>query len=245
VRFSPSSTRSIFTSATSEASATGSAALGATEGERNRLVATMETKPQERDRRLELRVDDVPRWAAAVSAPLRVAPPSPTAKLGELEAVAGVMLGNLDTIVSLLAGGSLEASAVLPENQKPPRLQAVVAIRNATVLRAPRIVQLLALKSGRELQTRPLLREFSIQGLALHDGLIEVTGVKLDGTGLIDRLRINKGSYALDGEVIAVDGTYFGIGFEVDGTRRDPQVWLKDNLLIRAIGTSSELDFGE
>jgi hypothetical protein len=221
------------------------ASLVATEGERNRLVATLETKPQERSRRLELRVDDVPRWAAAVSAPLRVAPPSPTAKLGELEAVVGVMLGNLDTIVTLLAGGSLEVSAVLPENQNPPRLQAVLAIRNATMLRAPRIVQLLALKSRQEIQKSPLVREFSIQNLSLHDGIVEVAGVKIEGSGLIDRLKIKKGSYALDGETILVDLTYFGIGFDVDGTRRDPQVWFKNNLLIRAIGTESNLDFGE
>ena len=222
-----------------------SASLNATEGERNRLRATLETKPKGRDRLLELRVDDVPRWAAAAAAPLRVAPPSTAEKLGEIEAVVGVMLGNLNTIVSLLAGGSLEVSAVLPENQRPPRIQAVVAVRNATVLRAPRIVQLLALKSGRELERRPLLREFSVQSFSLHDGLVEVAGVKLDGTGLIDRLKIGKGTYTLEGEVVAVDGTYFGIGFEVDGTRSDPQVWLKDNFVIRAIGTTSELDFGE
>ena len=219
--------------------------LSAVEGERNRLLATLETKPESRDRLLELMVDDVPRWAAAAAAPLRAPQPPPKPGLGEFEAVLGVALGNLDTITGLLAGGSLEASAVLPENQKPPRLQAVVAVRNATVLRAPRIVQMLALKSGRQLERRPLLREFSVQSLALRDGLVEVAGVKLDGTGLIDRLKIGKGSYALDGGAIVVDGTYFGIGFEVDGTRAKPDVWLKDNLLIRAIGQSSELDFGE
>ena len=223
-----------------------SASLNAAEGASNRLLVALTTKPDGGDRSVELRVDDVPRWAAAASAPLRVAPPAPTAKLGELEAVAGVMLGNLDTIVSLLAGGSLEVSAVVPKDQKPPRLQAVVAIRNATVLRAPRIVQLLALKSGREIQKSPLVREFSIQSLSLHDGIVEVAGVKIEGSGLIDRLKINKGSYALDGETITVDLTYFGIGFDVDGTRRDPQVWFKNNnLLIRAIGTESNLDFGE
>jgi len=30
----------------------------------------------------------------------------------------------------------------------------------------------------------------------------------------------------------------------VTGPRTDPQVYLKDNLIIRAIGTQSDLDFG-
>ena len=223
-----------------------SARLVMTEGERNRLRASMETKPQSRERLLELRVDDVARWAAAAAAPLRVARPSPAAKPGEVEAALGAMQKNLDSIVSLLAGGSLEVSAVLPGNQTPPRLQAAVAVRNATVLRAPRIVQLLALKSGRELERRPLLREFSVRSVSLHDGLVEVAGVKLDGTGLIDRIQIEKGIYALDSEEIMGDGKYFGIGFEVDGTRSNPQVWLSsNNILIRAVGTESDLDFGD
>ena len=61
--------------------------------------------------------------------------------------------------------------------------------------------------------------------------------------GLIDRVKLNSFRYAFAGEKLAVDGDYFGVGFEVVGTRADPQVFLKENAVIRAIGQKNEFDF--
>lgn len=46
-------------------------------------------------------------------------------------------------------------------------------------------------------------------------------------------------------EALHLDGQYSGVGFEVLGTRAEPQVFLKDNLFIRASGSQQEFAFGD
>ena len=114
------------------------------------------------------------------------------------------------------------------------------------MLRPPRVVQLLALKSGKAFQASPFIEEFSIGRITLSQALLRVSGIALVGSGLVDRLKVTSASYGLADEHLKVDGEYFGVGFEVVGTRADPQIFLKDsNKFIRAIGTRNEFDFDE
>ncbi len=212
------------------------ASFTANESEGNRFTATLRPAPSGTDRLVEVHADDVPRWAGALAAPFR-ARPAP--------ADYAPMVANLETVAGLLAGGSLRAEATLPADQNTPRVDASLVVRDATLVRFPRVIQLLALKSGKQLQQRPLVRELAIGRVSLIGQRVEIGGVALDGTGLIDNLKLATGSYVLDSEALTLDGSYFGIGFEVEGTRSRPDIYLKDNFVIRAIGTTSELDFGE
>lgn len=214
------------------------ATLRAMEGDANRFSATVDVAAAGGATSLDVRIDDVPHWASALATPLRARPVPPEI---------APCLGYLDTVIGMIAGGSLDAKASVPPavDGRPGRLEGSLAVRDATLVRLPRVVALLALKSGKELQQRPLVRRLSIERVSLDGPLLGISGVTLQGTGLVDRLTVNKGSYSLADEKITLDGSYFGIGFEVDGTRAKPEVWLKDNLVIKAIGQKSELDFGK
>ncbi len=116
-------------------------------------------------------------------------------------------------------------------------------IENATMLRAPYILQVLALRSGKKLEKDPLIRRLAIGEWTLDPTSITLKAFALDGSGLIDRVKLNSVAYARTDEKIKVDGDYFGVGFEVVGTRSDPQVFLKENKLIKTIGQRNEFDF--
>ena len=105
---------------------------------------------------------------------------------------------------------------------------------------------MLALKSGNSFQKSPFIEEFSIGQITLSKTLVRVSAISLLGSGLVDRLKVTSASYGLADERLKMDGEYFGVGFEVVGTRADPQIFLKDsNKLIRAIGVRNEFDFDE
>jgi len=103
------------------------------------------------------------------------------------------------------------------------------------MVRAPRLLQLLALRSGKSLEQKPLIRKLSVGEWSLDSDGLAVKTFTLDGSGLIDRLKLRSINYAFAGEKLAVDGDYFGIGFEVVGTRTDPQVFLKETGLLKAV----------
>ena len=101
-----------------------------------------------------------------------------------------------------------------------------------------------ALKSGKSLQASPLIEQFSIGKITINDDQLRVEEIVVNGSGLINNLKVRSADYGLSSETVKVDGDYFGVGFDVIGTRADPQVFLKDsNLMLRAIGTRNEFDF--
>lgn len=182
---------------------------------------------------VRLEVADASAWLATLAMPLRELklPPSPLADSA----------AQLVKIPSLVAGGRVELSGELAARQ---RFTGTLHLENATIVRAPRVLQLLALKSGKSLAQSPLIERLDIDRIAYDPKGISVEGLAFAGTGLIDRVEVKSANYQLGAEKLGVDGVYFGVGFEVVGTRADPQVFLKDdNLLIRAVGQRNEFDF--
>lgn len=180
-------------------------------------------------------IDDASDWMRTLAAPWADAPPA----AGQFGALV-IQLAKVPTVVS---GGAVTFEADLQRGE-PEWLRGSLRLRRATLIRAPYALQMLALKSGRSLQDSPMIEEFSIGRLTLSRTALAVTDTALAGSGLIDRLKLKSASYALADEALKVDGEYFGVGFDIIGTRADPKIFLKDsNPLIRAVGTRNEFDF--
>ena len=172
-----------------------------------------------------------------LTAPWSVTPPAP----GQF----GSLVAQLVKVPALVSGGGVSLDMDLRPGETD-WLRGRMRLTRAKMLHPPRVVQMLALKSGKSFQTSPFIEEFSIGQITLSKTLISVSAISLLGSGLIDRLKVNSASYGLVDERLKMDGVYFGVGFEVVGTRADPQVFLKDsNVLIRAIGVKNEFDFDE
>ena len=72
-------------------------------------------------------------------------------------------------------------------------------------------------------------------------------GITLTASGLVDWLTLHTARYGRRDESVYFDGKY-GLEFEVKGSRPTlglKDAYLKENAVIRAIGTQSDLDFGD
>lgn len=185
----------------------------------------------------KLTIGDAAGWMRTLTAPWSVTPPAP----GQF----GSLVAQLVKIPTMVSGGGVSLDMDLRPGETD-WLRGRLRLTRATMLRPPRVVQLLALKSGNSFQKSPFIEEFSIGQVTLSKTLVSVSAISLVGSGLVDRLKVNSASYGLADERLKMDGEYFGVGFEVVGTRADPQIFLKDsNKLIRAIGVRNEFDFDE
>ncbi|HUL52572.1 MAG TPA: hypothetical protein VLT83_04080 [Opitutaceae bacterium] len=151
---------------------------------------------------------------------------------------------NLAQFPVLFSGGRFELGGDL-RLRRPARLfDGEFKLSDTVIRQSPRVLQLVALKSGKGLREHPLIKEFSASRLFVSDTLVALEGIKSDAASLA-YLKLNFIRYGLADETLHLDGRYAGVGFEVLGTRANPQVFLKDNLLIRAIGTEQEFAFGD
>lgn len=207
------------------------ARVEATEGAANTLRA--ELSGAGKKQRVHLAIADASAWVATLTHPLRATP----LPAGELATLAH----QLAQLPAKVAGGSIELEGELTERL---RFTGRFQLGRATVVRPPRILQMLALKSGRTWGAQPLLENFSVERISADPEGITLDGLTIVGTGLVNRLKVRSARYRLADTKLAVDGEYFGVGFEVTGTRGDPQVFLKDSsALLRAIGQRNEFDF--
>lgn len=115
---------------------------------------------------------------------------------------------------------------------------------DAVVIHPPRILNLLALKSRRDLEASAEIQSLTLDQIVADQKQVVIGHTGLRATSFVGKLRIGHISYGLVDEQIHLDGSFFGVGFEVVGTRSDSQVYLQDNALIRACGRPNEFDFG-
>lgn len=200
----------------------------------NRLRATLEGKPD--GQALDLEVGDAPGWIRTLLAPWQQTP--------ALTGTYGTTIAQLGKVPVIVAGGRIAAHAVVHPGAAD-WFEGDLRLSHTTMIRPPRILQLLALKSGKAAQGTPLIDELVLGKITLSATQLRLADFSLKGAGFVNNLKLGKASYALADEVIEVDGQYFGIGFEVGGTRGSPQVYLKENALIRAIGQRNEFDFDD
>lgn len=207
--------------------------LHAVEGEGNTI--RLELTGAGESQRVTFAVEDASALARTVTEPFRRVVPL----AAEFPALAG-MAGPPSV---LLAGGTVRLEGELRGRGNAFVATGRMAVKDATLTRAPRLLQLLALKSGRKLQQAPLIRELAIANWSVTSEAIDLGQLTLSGSGLIDQVKLKSARYFFRDARIAVDGDYFGVGFTVAGTRADPQIYLKENLLIRTIGQRNEFDF--
>lgn len=200
----------------------------------NRLRATLEGKPD--GQALDLEVGDAPGWIRTLLAPWQQTP--------ALTGTYGATIAQLGKVPVIVAGGRIAAHAVVHPGAAD-WFEGDLRLSRTTMIRPPRILQLLALKSGKAAQGTPLIDELVLGKITLSATQLRLADFSLKGAGFVNNLKLGKASYALADEAIEVDGQYFGIGFEVGGTRGSPQVYLKENALIRAIGQRNEFDFDD
>ena len=207
--------------------------LQAVAGADNRLSAEL-SGPADRQK-LKLTIGAAADWMRTLTAPWSAAPPPP----GQF----GSLVVQLMKVPSIVAGGGITAEAEL-RRRETDWLQGSFKLTRATMVRPPRVLQLLALKTGKTLQQSPLIEEFSIGQVSLSQSELRVSTIALAGSGLIDRLKIKSASYGLADDRLYIDGEYFAVGFEIKNTLAKPEFWGKDsNLLIRSVGTHKD-NFG-
>ncbi len=183
----------------------------------------------------KLSIGDASSWVQTLAAPWSEAPPAP----GQF----GSLIVQLAKVPTMVTGGAVAFDAEVRRGE-PEWLIGRFQLRRATLIRAPHVLQLLALKSGRSLQDSPKIEDFSVGRLTLSRTSLSVADTAFIGSGLIDRIKVKSATYGLVDEALKVDGEYFGVGFDILGTRADPKIFLKDsNKLIRAIGSRNEFDF--
>jgi hypothetical protein len=184
-----------------------------------------------------LNVADVPAWLRALTEPLRAAklPPALAAPVAEVAKVP-----------TILKGGRLELRGDVRLAEPERLFDGTFALRETTMIRPPVVLQLVAAKSRKTMQVDPLIREFSAKRVYFNATAAGLEGITLTASGLVDWLTLNSARYGLRDESVYFDGKY-GLEFEVKGSRPTlglKDVYLKENTLIRAIGTQSDLDFG-
>mgnify|MGYP000905521412 CR=1 FL=1 len=199
--------------------------LRARDGSGGRVATDLEAAPARQ--LLRVAVDDLSELARTLSQPLRN-PRVPALLTREPWRTIG-------RVPELIAGGAATFTGEIRGAPSTVTAQGSLRLERATLLRPPRFVQLLALRRGRTFERDPLLKEFVVDAWTLDNAGLTLAGVRLEGGGLVDRLKLSTARYAFAGHRIAVDGEYFGVGFEVVGTRADPQVFLKDGPLLRAL----------
>lgn len=185
---------------------------------------------------MDLEIGDAPGWIKTLLAPWGQTPALP--------GTYGATIAQLGKVPAIVAGGRITAHATVHPGAAD-WFEGDFRLTHTTMIHPPRILQLLALKSGKAAQGTPLIDELALGKITLSTTQLRMTGFSLKGAGFVNNLKLGKASYALADEAIEVDGQYFGIGFEVSGTRSSPQVYLKETALIRAIGQRNEFDFDD
>lgn len=185
---------------------------------------------------MDLEIGDAPGWIKTLLAPWQQTPALPGPY--------GATLAQLGKVPAIVAGGRITAHATMHPGAVD-WFEGDFRLARTTMIHPPRILQLLALKSGKAAQGTPLIDELALGKITLSATQLQLSDFSLKGAGFVNNLKLGKVSYTLADEAIAVDGQYFGIGFEVVGTRSSPQVYLKENALIRAIGQRNEFDFDD
>jgi hypothetical protein len=211
-----------------------SLSLDATTGAGAKLHATLTDSGGEQS--VKLRLDNAPAWAAVLAAPWR----GSGLKSGGL----AQRMARIAELPSIVSGGSIAADAVLvpgADTWFKGRLQ----LTNTTLARAPRIMQLLALKSRHSLQSAPLVDELTLDKITIDRKQLRVGEFALRGSGFTRHLKLDKASYGLADEQLEIEGGFYGVGFVVSGALSDPEVFLKENSFIRAVGHPNEFDFDE
>lgn len=184
--------------------------------------------------RLSLAAGDGPAWIRALASPWDGRPPDP----GRYAA----LIAQAAKIPTLISRGKVSAEATLP-SPGPIRLEATLDLRDAVLAQPPRIVQLLALKSRRTLPRAPLIHELALRRIGWDGREVRIEGLSLSGTGFLSHLSVARGTYRLADEAVTGVGNFFGVGFEVAGSRDRPELYLWDNALIRTLGHPVEFDF--
>jgi hypothetical protein len=185
--------------------------------------------------KLQVNIGDSIAWVRTLTAPWHDVPPPP----GQF----GTLVTQVIKIPSLLAGGDVTVDAEWHRNE-PEWLQARVNVNHATVVRPPFVLQALAFKFGKKMQTSPLIEQLTINHLTLGPTYIDIADTTLVGSGFINNLTVKTGHHDWVSNQVASLGTYFGIGYELSGTLAKPFIGLPDsNKLIKAIGTENEFDF--
>jgi hypothetical protein len=155
----------------------------------------------------------------------------------------GSQVSQLMKVPTLVAGGDVTAEAELRFTDAE-WLHGRLHLARATLIRAPQVLKLLALKSGKAMQTSPLIEAIDINRIALGQTYFDVSDFNLNGSGFISNLKVKTGHHDFVSNQLSIEGTYFGLGFEVSGTLGNPFIGLSDkNTLIRAFGQRNEDEF--
>jgi hypothetical protein len=197
---------------------------------------TLLLKPKGDHQSIRLTIADASAWVQLVAQTLRDLP-LPNNAMAELA-------GALGQIPVLLSGGEFDLSGDVRLRDDARWFDGQCKLTDIEIRHPPRILQLIALKSGKHLLENPGVKEISVGRLFVSPTLVALEGIKADAASL-NHLKLNFIRYGLADEALHLDGQYAGVGFEVLGTRAEPQVFLKNNLLIRAIGSEQEFAFAE
>ena len=185
--------------------------------------------------KLGVTIGDAATWVRIFTGPWHTRAPAP----GQF----GTVVSQLIKVPSMVAGGDVTATADV-RFADPEWLQGHLRLTHGTMIRPPFLLRALALKTGRQLQASPLIEELVIDHLALGPSYVDVSGFSLKGSGFINNLKVKTGHHDYVSDKLSVEGTYFGVGFEVSGTLAKPFVGLSDkNVLIRALGQKNENEF--
>ncbi len=88
-------------------------------------------------------------------------------------------------------------------------------------------------------------RTLASEDVSVDSTQVRVGRTEIQGSGFVDKLKMDHAMCTLADRQLHVDGSFFGIGYEVAGTVTDPQVYLKDNSFLKAFGRPNEFDFGK
>jgi len=193
-------------------------------------------RPKGDGQELDLTVGDSTAWLQTLLQPLR----GVTLPPGDFAAMAD----DLAELPVLFGGGRLELHGALRLADPARLFDGQCRLSDTVIRQTPRVLKLIALRSGKQLRERPLIKEISASRLFASNALIALEGIKSDAASL-SYLRLNFLRYGLADDSLHLDGAFAGVGFEVLGTRASPQIFLKNNLLVRAVGSEPEFTFGE
>jgi hypothetical protein len=108
----------------------------------------------------------------------------------------------------------------------------------------PLLLKLLAQRTKKALQREPLVKTATIRRLRLAPPLLTIDALAFEGSGLAN-LKIDTLAHNLDTDAIKVAGSYYGIGFEADGSAAAPQIYLKENIVTKTLGQESDRHGGD
>jgi len=209
------------------------------------IVSSEATGSTNRESKIEnsitLAIDDTCSLLSALTAAVRQIPnPSP-----DLASA----ISTLTDIHTSFSGGSLLFTGTLapPPASVPdalPVLDGALTLNNATMRTPPRALQLLALKTKKQLQRAPLLEKTTIRRLRFAPPELTMENLAFAGAGLLN-LKLDTATYNFTTDALKSGGVYYGIPFEIIGTSAAPQIYLKENPVTKLLGEKSDLNWGD